>query len=77
MKIRTIEDDFEYQLKEVFKDMLKDYNDEQNDRKSCGDEVQVFSEWLWSNREEFGEKVYNRFDEYADIEESTNGLDYI
>lgn len=76
MNVRTIEDNFEYQAKEVFNDMLEDYQDEQNERKADGDEIQTFAEWLWRNREEFGEKMYNRFDEYAGIEESTEELNY-
>ena len=42
-----------------------------------GDEIQTFAEWLWKNREEFGKKVYNRFDEYAGIGESTEDLNYV
>ena len=76
MNVRTIENNFEYQAKVVFKDMLDDYNDEQNQRKADGDEIQTFAEWLWNNRTEFGEKMYNRFDEYAGIDESTEDLNY-
>ena len=42
MNVRTIEDNFEYQAKEVFNDMLEDYQDEQNERKADGDEIQTF-----------------------------------
>ena len=76
MNVRTIEDNFEYQAKEVFNDMLEDYQDEQNERKADGDDIETFAEWLWRNREEFGEKMYNRFDEYAGIDESTENLNY-
>ena len=76
MNIRTIEDNFEYQAKEVFNDMLDDYNYEQKERKADGDEIQTFAEWLWNNRTEFGEKMYNRFDEYAGIDESTEDLNH-
>lgn len=74
MDIRTIEDNFEYQVKSVFNDMLEDYKQDQKERKEYGDDVQTFAEWLWDNRTEFGEKVYNRYDEYAGIEESTQDL---
>jgi len=77
MNVRTIEDNFEYQAKKVFNDMLDDYNDEQNERKADGDEIQTFAEWLLNNRTEFGEKMYNRFDEYAGIDESTEDLNYV
>lgn len=76
MNIRTIEDNFDYQAKEVFNDMLEDYQAEQNERKTDGDEIQTFAEWLWNNRTEFGEKMYNRFDEYSNIDESTEDLNY-
>lgn len=76
MNVRTIEDNFEYQAKEVFTDMLEDYQEEQKNRKSNGDNIQTFAEWLWNNRAEFGEKMYNRFDEYAGIDESTEYLNY-
>ena len=76
MNIRTIEDDFEYQTKEVFNDMLEDYQYEQKERKDDGDEIQTFAEWLWDNIAEFGKKMYDRFDEYAGIDESTEDLNY-
>ena len=76
MNVRKIEDNFEYQAKEVFSDMLEDYQDEQNERKADGDETQTFAEWLWNNRAEFGEKMYNRFDEYAGIDVSTEDINY-
>jgi hypothetical protein len=76
MSIRTIEDNFEYQAKEVFNDMLEDYTCEQKERKECDEEIQTFAEWLWENRTEFGEKMYNRFDEYAGIDEETENLNY-
>lgn len=76
MSIRTIEDNFEYQAKEVFNSMVDDYQEEQRQRKSDGDSVMTFAEWLWENRSEFGELIYNRFDEYAGIDESTEDLNY-
>ena len=76
MNIRTIEDNFEYQAKEVFSDMLDDYKEEQKQREECEDPIQTFAEWLWDNRTEFGEKMYNKFDEYAGIDESTEDLNY-
>lgn len=76
MKIRTIEDDFEYQVKEVFKDMQEDYISEQQDQEENGEDVKTFAEWLWENRADFGERMYERFDEYAGIEESTEDLNF-
>jgi 5'-deoxynucleotidase YfbR-like HD superfamily hydrolase len=76
MDIRTIADGFEYQVNKVFEDMLKDYKNEQTQRSFDGDKIQTFSEWLWINREYFGEKIYNRFDEYAGMDESTEGLNW-
>jgi len=52
MNIRTIEDNFEYQAKEVFSDMLDDYKEEQKQREECEDPIQTFAEWLWDNRTE-------------------------
>jgi hypothetical protein len=76
MNIRTIEDNFEHQANEVFKDMLDDYQDEQVQRKEYGDTIETFAEWLWKNRLEFGEKMYNRFDEYAGIDISTEDFNH-
>ena len=76
MNIRTVEDDFEYQVKNVFQDMLEDYTDEQNERKEYNDPIESFADWLWSNSEDFGEKILNRFDEYTGIEESTENLNF-
>ena len=76
MNVRTIEDNFDYQAKEVFEDMLDDYKEEQRQRKEDGDSVQSFAEWLWDNRADFGEKMYNRFDEYTGIDESTEQYNY-
>lgn len=76
MSIRTIEDNFDYQAEKVFEDMLDDYKDEQRQRKKDADTVQTFAEWLWDNRTEFGEKIYNRLDEYLGIDESTEKYNY-
>lgn len=77
MGIRTVEDSFEHQTKGVFNDMLDDYIEEQKQRKEDEDLVQTFAEWLWGNRTEFGEKMYNRFDEYTGLDESTEDLNYL
>lgn len=74
--IRTIESNFDYQVKKVFNDMLEYYKYDQEDRKSSGDEVQTFSQWLWNNRTEFGENIYNQFDLCFGIDESTEDLNY-
>ena len=50
--------------------------EEQKQREECEDPIQTFAEWLWDNRTEFGEKMYNRFDEYTGIDESTEDLNY-
>ena len=76
MSIRTIEDNFEYQVKQAFSEMLPCYRDEQKERANDGDFIETFAEWLWNNRTEFGEKMYNRFDEYAGIDESTEDLNF-
>ena len=64
------------QAKEVFNDMLEDYQYEQNERKADGDDIQTFTEWFLNNRTEFCKKMYNKFDEYAGIDESTEDLNY-
>lgn len=76
MIISTIEDNFEYQLNQVFADMIDDYNKEQKHRESDDESIQSFAEWLWNNRSDFGEKMYERFDEYCGIDESTEDLNY-
>ena len=71
MKIRTIESDFEHQSESIFESMLEDYREEQKNRKDDEDEVETFADWLWVNRADLGEAFYNRFNEYAGIDEST------
>lgn len=60
MNIRTECNNFEYQVKEIFKEMKKlseDMNSEFN------------SEFLWNNREDLGEYFFNAICEYTDIDE--------
>lgn len=71
MEFRTMEDGFEYQMENIFDDMKSDYDEEQESRKEGGDSIQTFPDWLWDNREEFGEKVYTRLDEWCGIDEMT------
>ena len=69
--IRTIEDNFDYQAHEIFKDMVFDYETEQNHRKITGFETETFSEYIWRNQKELGRLFYERFDEYVGIDEET------
>ena len=76
MNTKTIEDEFSYQVKQVFNEMLEDYKEDQECRKESGDKIQTFADWLWYNTKEFGELMYTQFNEYAGIEESTEDLNY-
>lgn len=60
MNIRTQCDNFEYQVKEIFKEMKKlseDMEDEFN------------SDFLWNNREDLGEIFFNAICGHTDIDE--------
>lgn len=76
MNIRTIEDNFDYQAHSIFEDMREDYEYEQAENKEAGDRVFTFAEWLWSNREELGKRFYERFDDYAGIDDETEKYNY-
>jgi hypothetical protein len=71
MNVRTQEDGFEYQAKEIFEEMEQDYKDEQEQRKEDGEDIQTFAEWLWKNTDDLGKIFYDRFDQWCGIDEST------
>lgn len=76
MKTRTIEDGFDYQMKNIFQEMSDDYVLDQEEKVSNNEQTETFAEWLWKNRESFGEKVYDTYHQYADIDDSTQNLNY-
>ena len=59
MRIRTIEDNFEYQAKAIMEEMKEDLidMDEMNENDSLTDEL------LWKHKELLGEKFYYRVHE--------------
>lgn len=60
MGIRTIEDSFDYQMKEVLTKLHQEYKD-------LKPEI-PFNEWLWQNAADLGKAIYERYDEYAGID---------
>jgi hypothetical protein len=69
--IRTIEDNFDYQADQIFKELADSYKDAQENRKKEGVNIQTFSDYLWENLDELGRAFFEKFDQYAGIEEST------
>ena len=49
---------------------------DQHQRKENQECIQIFADWLWDNKADFGERIYTSFDEYADIDESTKEYNY-
>jgi hypothetical protein len=76
MNVRTIEDNFDYQMHSIFEDMKEDYEADQKERIKDECEPMSFSDWLWQNKKELGERVYNRFDEYAGIDDETEKYNF-
>lgn len=76
MNIITEEHDFEYQSGCIFSQMEEDYRLDQACRIKSELPVQTFSEWLWENLDTLGKLFYERFDEWAGIEESTYQYNY-
>ena len=68
MEIRTIEHDFEYQVKDVFSKMADDYKSDQKDREQNDRDPQSFEDWLWQNREAFGAAMYDQVDEWCGLQ---------
>ena len=76
MTTRTIEDNFDYQMKSVFNDLHIDYTEDQKYNADNNLPIATFAEWLWEVREDLGEMVYTRYDEYTGIDTSTEHLNY-
>lgn len=74
MNVRTTEDSFEYQVNRIFKRMKRMYNEDQEERRARGEYIETFADWLWNHSTEFGINVYNAYDEYAGIDETTEHL---
>lgn len=74
MNVRTIEENFEYQAKDMFAEMEQDYKDEQEQRKEDGEEIQTFAEWLWKNTDDLGRLFYERLDSWCAIDDFTEDL---
>jgi hypothetical protein len=72
MNIRTIESDFEYQIKEVLKNMQDDYQDYVE---NCEGEPRSFSDWLWREEiAEFGSQVFQAVDNWCGMDELINEI---
>jgi len=76
MNVRTIEDNFDYQMHSIFEAMQYDYKEAQKYNQSIGSPVKTFAEWLWDNREDLGAKVYEAFDEYTGIDDETEKYNF-
>lgn len=68
MNIRTIEDNFDYQTREIFKRIQKDYAYE------ITQSGMIFSDWLWQNRKILGEYFYEKVEEYEGVGNVVNEL---
>ncbi len=60
--IRTIEEDFEYQTKQVLTQFVKDFE------LSPANGEELFKE-LWDKKKELGELVYNQMSEWMDSDD--------
>jgi len=76
MSIRTQEENFEFQMKQVFQEMREEYSEEQRNNLENDEKVETFSDWLWKNSKDFGEKVFTRFDEWCGLDEFTEDLNF-
>jgi hypothetical protein len=71
MEIRTIEHDFEYQMKEVFSQMKEAFEYDVLTDGYTG----TFSGWLWNNTEEFGKYTFERVDSWCGVDELFENLE--
>lgn len=71
-----LEENFEYQAKQIFKSLKTDYEEEQKDRLTSNEDIMTFSDWLWENKELLGEAFYERLDEWCGIVEITQEFDF-
>lgn len=76
MQIRTVDQNFDYQMHEVFKSLREEYEYDMNAKKSDGEKIDTFSEWLWTNAESFGRAVYDKFDQWGGIDEETEKYNF-
>lgn len=71
--IRTIEDGFEYQARQIFEGMLQEYEEDQKDRYELRACAQTFAVWLQGKQNYLGAAFYDAVDAYMGIEETTEG----
>ena len=70
MNIRTIEDNFDYQAKEILQKIWDDYNED------CNLTDVNFESWLWENKEIIGEYFFERVDEYQGMSDIIQELNF-
>lgn len=70
MNISTLEDDFEYQVKEVIQRLVNDYKGEDNSLTGAS-----IDNWLWDNRDELGKYFYEKVDEYFGMDLITEQIE--
>jgi len=76
MDITTINDTFEYQIKQIFESMKDDYELEMAEKDVNNEPLDTFSNWLWNNKDDLGTKFYDRIDEYLGIDEFTKKYNF-
>jgi len=76
MDITTINDTFEYQIKQIFESMKDDYELEMAEKDVNNEPLDTFSYWLWNNKDDLGTKFYDRIDEYLGIDEFTKKYNF-
>ena len=70
MNFRTIEEGFEYQVKEILQSIFDDYRENDDVR------LDSFDDWLWENKEILGEYFYEKIDSYKGIVEAIEEIKY-
>lgn len=68
MEIRTIEDNFDYQVDKILEKIYKDWGE------NIKEDGLPFADWLWANPAELGKAFYERVDEYQGLEETIENL---
>lgn len=69
MQIKTIDENFDYQVDEIFKKIYEDYKEQIKESNLS------FSDWLWANPNELGKAFFERVDEYQGIDETIELLE--
>lgn len=68
MEIRTIEDNFDYQVEEILKSLLHDFKED------IIESGLSFQDWLWANPKELGKAFYDKIDAYQGIDETCQNI---